>query len=379
MKQTALSREQRDTMTRARDICELLSRAQKGDRESLGVLSAHVRRRVFVYLYRMTLDYHLAEDLVQEIVLYMIESLPRLKTTSSSSLWAWIYRSAWGIFQHYIRPQGHQRIIQKTVVDHEALMQLTDETKENALEQAERSELFGAICKSLGKLQARHRNVLVLRCFESFSYAEIASVMGCSELKARVLFFHAKHALKRQLHSRGYGRRYFLTSLSLFGMISATHTKTTSAAVTVTSNLVRTRTVAATIGAITAKLGLVQTGAITIAIVAGTIGVCTSDADVSTELTVTVAAAESDNAFSMPEQVERAGLTDSLSEKVAADPAPPDPCDFEPGKPEDMLPPGPDDPPRPATPAGAAQPEPTVDQLADPNGTKTRVEHQEPE
>ncbi|UCF17748.1 MAG: hypothetical protein JSW59_09845, partial [Phycisphaerales bacterium] len=106
-------------MTRAHDISELVSRAQKGDRESLGVLSARVRRRVFVYLYRMTLDYHLAEDLVQETVLYMIKSLPRLETTSSLSLWAWIYRSAWGIFQHYIRPQGHQRIVQKTVVDHE--------------------------------------------------------------------------------------------------------------------------------------------------------------------------------------------------------------------------------------------------------------------
>jgi len=353
-------------MTRARDICELLSRAQKGDRESLGVLIAHVRRRVFVYLYRMTLDYHLAEDLVQETVLYMIESLPRLKTTSSLSLWAWIYRSAWGIFQHYIRPQGHQRIIQKTVVDYEALMQLTDETKESALEQAERSELFGAICKSLGKLQARHRNVLVLRCFESFSYAEIASVMGCSEVKARVLFFHAKHALKRQLHNRGYGRRYFLTGLSLFGMISATHTKTTSAAVTVTSSLAKTHTVAATIGAITAKLGLMQTGAITIAIVAGTIGICTSDADVSTELTVTVAAAGTDNALSMPEQIDSTGLTDLISENVPADPVMPDPCDVDPNEPGKSLPPGPASASGPAIPTGAPEPETQIDQLADP-------------
>ena len=347
MRQTAPSREQRDTMTRARDICELMSRAQKGDRESLGVLSAHVRRRLFVYLYRMTLDYHLAEDLVQDTVLYMIESLPRLKTASSSSLWAWIYRSAWGIFQHYIRPQGHQRIIQKTVVDHEALMQLTDQTQESGLEHAERAELFDAICKSLGKLKAKHRNVLVLRCFESLSYAEIASVMGCSELKARVLFFHGKHALKRQLHNRGYERRYFLTGMSLFGMISAAHTKCASAAVTVTSSLAKTHTVAATIGAITATLGVMRTAVITTAIVAGTIGVCTSGADLP---------AESDQAFSMPQQADVPGLTDLPSEKVAADPALPDPCDVDPNEPGDMVPPGPGGTTPPATPAGPAQP-----------------------
>lgn len=379
MKQTALSCEQRDAMTRTRDISELVSRAQKGDRQSLGVLSAHVRRRMFVYLYRMTLDYHLAEDLVQETVLYMIESLPRLETASSSSLWAWIYRSAWGIFQHYVRPQGHQRIVQKTVVDHEVLLQLTDQTKESALEQAERAELFAAICESLGTLQARHRSVLVLRCFESFSYAEIASVMGCSEVRARVLFFHAKHALKRQLHNRGFGRRYFLTSLSLFGMITATHTKSTSAAVTVTSSLVRTQAVAAAIGAITAKLGVVRTAVITTAIVAGTICVCTSDADVPTESTIKVAAAGDESAFSMPEQINGAGLTDSLSERVAADPLPPDPCDVEPDKPQDVLSPGPGGTSRPAMPASAAQPEPQVGQPAGPNGTETKVEHQEPE
>ena len=172
-------------MTQTHDISELVSRAQKGNRESLGVLSAHVRQRVFVYLYRLTLDYHLAQDLAQETVLYMIESLPRLKTTSSSSLWAWIYRSAWGKFQHHLRPQGHQRIVQKTIVDHEALMQLTDQTRENTLEQVERSELFEAICKSLNMLEKKHRNVLILRSFELLSYAEIASVIGGSEHQAR--------------------------------------------------------------------------------------------------------------------------------------------------------------------------------------------------
>lgn len=291
-------------MKKTHDISELVGRAKKGNRECLGVLSAHVRQRVFVYLYRMTLDYHLAQDLAQETVLYMIESLPRLKTTSSSSLWGWIYRSAWGIFQHHLRPQGHQRIVQKTIVDHEALLQLTDETEGNALEQAERSELFEAICKSLDTLETRHRNVLILRCFELLSYTEIASIIGSSELKARVLFFRAKHALKRRLHNRGFGRQYFLTSLSLFGLITGMRTKSVSAAMSVTSDLLKTGTIATTIGTVTSQLGLTTAAVVTIGLAAGTLHVSSSGANVPLETTNKMTLAiQSDTHWAFPVQI----------------------------------------------------------------------------
>ena len=360
-------------MTKRQDISELVSRAQEGNRESLGVLSAHVRQRVFVYLYRMTLDYHLAEDLVQETVLYMIESLPRLNTTSSLSLWAWIYRSAWGKFQHYLRPQGHQRIVQRTVVDHEALLQLTDDTEESALEQAERAELFEAICKSLGTLQTKHRNVLVLRCFELLSHAEIASIMGCSELKSRVLFFHAKHALKRHLHNRGYGRRYFVKGLSLFGLITGMHAKSASAAITVTSSLVKTETIAAAIGAVIAKLGVMKTAVITIVLVAGTIFVCSSDADKPTEATVNPAAGRGANAFAMPEVIGDAGISDLLPKKSDAGPVLPDPCGVGLYRAAGTLPVEQTGRSWSAAPVGMAQPAVQADLLADPNEIRTRV------
>lgn len=291
-------------MLKTRDISELVSRAKKGNRESLGELSAHVRQKIFVYLYRMTLDYHLAQDLAQDTVLYMIESLPRLKTTKSSSIWAWIYRSAWGKFQHHIRPQGHQRIVQKTIVDHDVLMQLTDEDKENALEHAERTELFEAICESLDKLEKRHRNVLVLRCYELLSYAEIATVMGNSELQARLLFFRAKHALKRHLQNRGYGRKYFLTSLTLFGLITGMRAKSASAAVTVTANMLKTGAMATTIGAVTTKTGMIATAVVTIGLIAGSVHVYNSNLEKPVESTQGITlAVQNDTQWELPLQI----------------------------------------------------------------------------
>lgn len=321
-------------MTGKLNISELVSRAQKGDRECLGILSARVRRRIFVYLYRMTLDYHLAEDLVQETVLYMIEALPRLQATNNSSLWAWIYRSAWGIYRHYLRPQGHQRIVKNTLVDHEALLQLTADAEDDALEHAERAELCDAICRSLGKMKARQRNVLVLRCFERFSYAQIATVMGCSEIRARVLFFHAKRVLKHKLHNHGFGRRYFLTGLSLFGMITAAHTKSASAALTVTSSIVKTHTIASVLGAIAAESELVKAAMITIAIVAGMICIYTSDADVPTKSTSGITIAGAGDTLLIPKQIDYLETTDLLSHSIMSFTLP-DPCDVDPNKPRD--------------------------------------------
>jgi len=291
-------------MKKKHDFSNLVSRAQKGDRESLGVLSSQVRQRVFVYFYRMTLDYHLAQDLAQEIVLYMIESLPRLKTTSSSSLWAWIYRSAWGKFQHTLRPRGHQRIIQKTIVDVEALLKMTIETQENSLEQAERSELFEAICRSLDLLEAKYRSVLTLRCFEQLSYAEIASVMGSSELQSRCLFFRAKHALKRHLHNRGFGRKYFLTGLSLFGFITSMQTKSASATMTVTSSLLETGTTAAVIGAVTTKFGLITAAMVAIGFAAGLFHICDSNAKIPEEfVSRTTSTVQKDAQWTFPSKI----------------------------------------------------------------------------
>ena len=120
--------------------------------------------------------------------------------------------------------------------------------------------------------------------------------------------------------------------------------------------MMKTPTIAAVIGAITAELGLVKTAVVTIAIVAGTICVCTSDADVPTKSPVNITTGWYDT-----------GITDLLSNEVAADFALPDPCDVDPNEPEFTLPPEADDRPQPPMLPDANQPTVQVDQLSDPN------------
>jgi len=245
-------------MEKTLDLARIVGEAQQGREESLEALVTHVRPRVEVYLYRMTLDYHLAQDLTQETMLTLIKSLQFLKTDSHSSLWAWIYRTALGKGQHHFHKQARRQRRRQTTVDHDALDQLAAHAPRDGLSQAQRQELMEAVGTSLETLKLSYRHVLVLRCFEQLSYAEIARVLGAgSELRMRLLFLRAKRALERQLRHRGFGRQYFLSGLSVFATVTALRTRSAVAAPLVTAEVTSTGTVATAIATLMAPCGVV--------------------------------------------------------------------------------------------------------------------------
>jgi len=256
-------------MARVTDLSILFEKAQQGDRESLDALTTRVRGKVSVYLYRMTLDYHLAQDLTQDTVLQLMKSLGRLDSGTNASLWAWVYRTALGQLQHHQRMQGQRRVDYNTVVDHEQLAQLVDRHQDAPVIQAQRREMMEAVTQALHTLKLTYRSVLCLRCFDQLSYAEIAIVTGGTELQARLTFFRAKQALKRQLSQRGIKRDSLLTALTLFGSLSALRTQRATAAAAVTSNLIATGAGTTFVGTVTSPLGIVSAALLVLCLTAG--------------------------------------------------------------------------------------------------------------
>jgi len=249
-------------------LSSLVSKAQQGDRQSRELLAEQVRQKVSVYLYRMTLDYHLAQDLTQETVLQMIESLHQLKVGNTARIWAWIYRTALGKLQHHHRLQGQNRLDHNTVVDHEELKHLVDRNQDTVIIKAQRREMAEAVTQSLNTLKLTYRSVLILRCFEQLSYAEIASVTGRTEMQARLCFFRAKKALQRKLSRRGINRDSLLTALSLFGTLTALRAKNASAA-TVSAGVLETGTCATVLGMALTPIGLVAMAALVFSLAVG--------------------------------------------------------------------------------------------------------------
>jgi len=76
------------------------------------------------------------------------------------------------------------------------------------------------IMDAMGALALEHRAVLILRCLEGQSYAQIAVIFGGSQMRAQMLFYRAKAALMRQLVSRGLSRSHFQGALTVFGALT---------------------------------------------------------------------------------------------------------------------------------------------------------------
>lgn len=246
-------------------VIRLVKQAQCGDSEAMSQLSQQVADRVLPYIQGLTLNYDLAQDILQETLLELVKSLDRVK--SPESFWCWIYRQALGKVQHHFRDRSRQRSIVLRVASG-LLGQSTDESL-SGLNYVMRMELSEIVLKAMDKLKIEYRNVLLLRCFENLSYAEIAQVLDCKELHARVLFFRAKRSLGRYLVRGSFGKEYLLASLVLFRILTKP-SEVSSATTLVSASVLEVGTFAAIISLASSKIGLLVTSLVTLFTVCAT-------------------------------------------------------------------------------------------------------------
>ena len=216
---------------------QTIQQAQAGNPHSLSIVAEQVRQKVYTYIYRLTLDYHLTQDLTQETSLEMIKNLPQLKVPHVNGFWGWIFRTALGKVQHHFRPQGARRLARKTTSD-DSVLESRPSDDNNPLNALVSEEIRKAVLGAMQAIKIKYRNILVLRCFENLSYGQIAGIMGGSELKARLLFLRAKHSLKSQLEQHGFKRDHLLAALTMFaGLTVRTGKKAAAGEVVLASSL----------------------------------------------------------------------------------------------------------------------------------------------
>ena len=232
-----------------------IRQAQAGNAQSLSAVAEEVRSKVYTYIYRLTFDYHLTQDLTQETVLEMIKILPKFNAVNVNSFWSWIFRTALGKVQHHYRLQGARRLARKTTSDEAVLVsQASDDN--NPVNVLVREEIRKAVLGAMQTIKFKYRNILILRCFDNLSYDQIAGIMGGSELKARLLFFRAKHSLKSQLERHGFKRDSLLAGLTIFADLTLQNGKKAAAKEVVMASSLETGLGMSLAGLISAKTAI---------------------------------------------------------------------------------------------------------------------------
>ena len=230
----------------------MIRQAQAGHQQSLSIVADQVRHKVHTYIYRLTLDYHLTQDLTQDTALGMIKALPQLEVPHVNGFWAWVYRTALGKVQHHFRPQGARRLAQKTTSSESALeSQLADQA--DAMDAVIREEIRNTVLNAMKAIEFKYRNILVLRCCDNLPYNQIAVILDVNELKARLLFFRAKRSLKNQLERHGFKRDSLLPILSIFAGLTLGTEKKAAAGETVLASSLETGLGIGVLSLVTAK------------------------------------------------------------------------------------------------------------------------------
>jgi len=173
---------------------KLVKLAQQGHSDSVDLLAHKTQGRLRAYVYRVTLDYELAEDLSQEVLLQMLKSLDGLN--KAESFWPWMYRIAQSKIQQYYKTKRKMAMVSEPAFYQDFLSYRGDHHKDEGLRQLVNKDLSKKVMAAMKQIRQQYRAVLSLRCFEDLSYSDIAVTMQCSEVRARVLFYRAKQALK---------------------------------------------------------------------------------------------------------------------------------------------------------------------------------------
>lgn len=198
---------------------ELVEQARTGDSASLETLARMVRERLYPYARRVLLDHDNSEDVIQDVLITILQSFGTLKDTHR--FWSWAFSIATNNMRERFRREARRRLVSMDEIGEGHMQALAGTGKhEDHLERASRHELAERTQEAMRGLPERQRMVLSLRIYENMAHRQIAEVIGCTELNARVTFFQAKRALLSRLKHMGIHRGALVAALAAFGHLT---------------------------------------------------------------------------------------------------------------------------------------------------------------
>ena len=164
-------------------------RVKEGDLDRMGLLFERYNRPLFGFLYHMTGQREVAEDLVQTVFYRMLKY--RQTFTGNGPFKTWMYHLARNVLADHVQ-KNKRSAHQVDVAD------LADKIGGGvaADEQLQKEQELQALHQSLGRLSNENREILILSRFQELKYDEIARILSITEGAVKVRVHRAMNALK---------------------------------------------------------------------------------------------------------------------------------------------------------------------------------------
>jgi len=180
---------------------EVMLRVAAGDDGAFDYLVEKYRRSMISFMYRMTHNQAVAEELAQEVFLRVYRS--RQTYAASAKFTTWLYRIATNLAVNYARDTKHERPENKVCIDEpdtETGMTVdVADTGLNAEQSILRRERLAGIRRQVETLPARQRTAVLMHKYQNMDYKQIAAVLKLSESATKSLLFRAYETLRETL------------------------------------------------------------------------------------------------------------------------------------------------------------------------------------
>jgi len=180
---------------------EVMLRVAAGDDAAFDYLVEKYRRPMISFMFRMTHNQAVAEELAQEVFLRVYRS--RQSYAASAKFTTWLYRIATNLAVNHARDTKHERpenIVNIDEPDTDTGMTVdVADTGLNAEQTILRRERMNAIRRQVEALPERQRMAVLMHKYQNLDYKEIAAVLKLSESATKSLLFRAYETLRETL------------------------------------------------------------------------------------------------------------------------------------------------------------------------------------
>ena len=149
---------------------------------------------VYKYLFGLTRNKDLSEDLAQETFVKMIKHIDKFE--GKSKLSSWLCEIAKNLWIDYIRKNKRQVQIVKNEDDNKEIEIQSYENIENEYIEKEEKD---KVKEKIDSLDEVYKKVINLRINGELSFKEIGEILGKTENWARVTFYRGKQMLKEEM------------------------------------------------------------------------------------------------------------------------------------------------------------------------------------
>ncbi len=144
---------------------------------------------VYKYLFCLTGDEDISEDLTQETFAIAVKEINKFKGDCKISVW--LCQIAKHLWYRELKKRKKYKNISIEEIEN---LQTTENIEEFILRKEEKIELF----KNMQKLDELSRQIIYLKMVGNLNFIEIAEILGKTANWARVTFYRAKQKLKEE-------------------------------------------------------------------------------------------------------------------------------------------------------------------------------------